>query len=187
MKTIALILLLSTGLITNTGNANTHVRFKGNDFELAATTDTQLVQEPTTGKWETVISKKESTPLKMNGVKIYTMPYMHQPKLKTKEESLGDYIEKNMKQDLDKLIQAGYNFKLNKVVIDENGKIVYYEYSGLYKVAVFNNNISFDDDQIAALNKKLRLLLDKVQFEPAYNGTRKVPYLIQRVMELLIV
>ena len=119
------------------------VTYHGNKFELSEPeTDTIVIVNPVTGKEETKIATKVPYPVKMNGSKIYApweiknnaspalgTPYNAESALNA--ETLKEYLLSNLKEELAKLKDDTYALNLQHVVVDEKGRIVYFEYNGI--------------------------------------------------------
>ncbi len=109
------------------------VTYKGNTIELSSITyDTFYVEDPVTNEKQLKIVRQEPTPKALNSKKIFTEyeTDMH-PQFAAPYKDLREYLLKNMRNDLSALNNGYYKIHLNNVVTDENGKLVYFEYSGI--------------------------------------------------------
>jgi bla regulator protein blaR1 len=110
------------------------VQYRGNTFEYSAKQrfDTVLLTDPVTGQQSGKVVKHDPIPEKMNGNRIYLPSELSsQPQSYAQNGSIPDYLFKNLSKYLDKLPDGTYRLDINNIVIDPNGKIVYFEGIGL--------------------------------------------------------
>ncbi len=107
------------------------VTYHGNQIELSVVQpDTQIVVDPVTAEQRVVIINHDPKPIKMNGVPIVEMPDK-EPYYKGDGKSLRAYMLKGMKKELSKLKDGMYTININQILVDERGRIVYFEYEDL--------------------------------------------------------
>jgi len=126
--------------IEKNGNIAT---YRGNKFEFseAGPKDTVIVLDPVTGKEKTLIAQKSPVPLKINGERIYNYNDLEGKKNEMgkpsnnpagfNKDNIKEYLITNLAGDLKSLLDNDYTMDFNYIVIDKNGKIVYFEYSGV--------------------------------------------------------
>jgi hypothetical protein len=109
------------------------VTYRGNAFELSAPIyDTQTIVDPVTDKKIKKVENKGTVPVKMNGRKIYrTYELFAAPATYLEFGPLGDYIFRELRDELNKLPNGNYVMLVDNIVVDDIGKIVYYEYHGM--------------------------------------------------------
>ena len=110
------------------------VTYRGNKFEYSqqGVADTVTVVDPVTGNEKVVVTTKDPIPTKMNGKKIYTTnEVMLKPAPLEQNGLLELFIFKNLSADLNKLPNGNYFLYVSNVVVDDKGKVVFYEYDGL--------------------------------------------------------
>lgn len=108
-----------------------YVTYKGNRFELSEPKpDTMILTDPVTGEQITKIIKKDPVPVKMNGKPIPN-EVDQQPYFTGNDKGLREYLVKNMKSELSKLDDGQYTLNLNNIVVDDKGKIVYFDYEDM--------------------------------------------------------
>ncbi|MBS1778123.1 MAG: M56 family metallopeptidase [Bacteroidetes bacterium] len=119
------------------------VTFHGNTFIVRKhTPDTTIVTDPTTGKDRTFITVKDGLFVEsMNGKKVYGEQdfqgaYAYD-NTSLKSEALKEYLLGNLKEEIKQLKDGDYYLLMDCLTVDENGKIVYYNYGGI--------STSFDD------------------------------------------
>ena len=80
------------------------------------------------------LQMKDSLPTSMNGKPIYDY-FSTKPAATYRGVQINiiDYLLVNLNNQISSLIDGAYTIVLNNMVVDENGKIVYYEYLGLQK------------------------------------------------------
>jgi len=107
------------------------VTYRGNTFTLSeATHDTVEVMDPSTGATTTKVVIKDPTPVKMNGKPIVENA-KEQAKYTGGDKDLRKYMLTNMRQELGNLKDGCYKLDISDIVIDENGKIVYFDYQDM--------------------------------------------------------
>ncbi len=174
--------------------------YRGNVFETEILVDTIMMINPVTGKENMSIIKTDPIPYTINGRKMYAIAdicHLHtklgelanQPANVT-GASIKEYLLANMKDEIAKLDDGEYEFMISYIGIDENGKIVYFDYSGIqYHIShvMYNNNgVAVTDKRKVVpeliqkeFAKKVAYLLDDAPIhEPAYVDGKQVPYLI---------
>ena len=111
-------------------NGNT-VTYKGNKFELSdPKQDTMSIIDPVTGKENTVVARLAPKPVKMNGKQI-PADVDKQPYFTGSDDGLRAYVLKRLRKELDKLDDGMYELDISNIVIDETGKIVYFDFAGV--------------------------------------------------------
>jgi len=108
------------------------VTYKGNTFELSEPQkDTIMLIDPVTGKTITELSQREPMPIKMNGNTIL-QTVDKQPYFMATKDDLQTYLLKNMQKELGKLEDGMYSLYVSDLVIDEEGKVVYFDYGKIF-------------------------------------------------------
>lgn len=147
------------------------IYFKGNVFETneASKVEVMKTDDPSSVKTVSI----DAYPIKMNDKPIVSDDKVTtKPKLKGKV-GFDDLIFKSIKPELDKLQDAdNYAIWMYNIIIDEKGKLVYYDLSGLKQA--FNHDPSADetvkiDPKISdAINKKIEEIFNSnLSFTPA--------------------
>jgi hypothetical protein len=107
------------------------VTYKGNKFEMSkSSTDSIFIIDPVTGKEDLKITQTDPKPIKMNGRAIPTQTDQT-PYYTGNEKDIRDYLIINLKQELTTLGDGMYTLNINDIVVDENGKIVYFDYKDI--------------------------------------------------------
>jgi hypothetical protein len=125
-------------------------------------------------------------PIKLNGEKIYTRmeynpkkePVADMPKIKSKHKNLPAYLHAGIQDEVKKLDSGKYFFWIENVVVDEKGKVVYYENNGVFQM---RKDIDLQKQRKETIDKKIASLLDEATFEPAQLDGKPVPYLIPSI------
>ena len=151
--------------------------YKGNVVELEIRkNDTTIVYDSETGEPKEIISSWADRPLTLNGKTIHTVfsqAYHNdididtEPVFDRKWETLGDYLFENLKADFEQLEDGKYNMLFACVVIDEQGNIAYYDYSGIQQ---FGLPLQEGEKPFVAgnmNNKVFKLMSDAPRFTPA--------------------
>lgn len=177
---------LSDGKRVKDGNK---ITYRGNVFELSSlTVDTVFVQDPVTGNMLLKIAEHEPVPVKMNGDTIYQSYALNHTvgaglntitsKSSLKAEAIRLYLLDNMKDELKKLDNGKYWLGITNVVVDKNGDIVYFDYSGLQTESPMIKNVGTNNIDLvlqAKISKKVsRLLLEMPRHAPGVSNGREV-------------
>ncbi len=171
---------------------DTTIEVNGNKLLLAGQVDTIIVTDPITSQGKLSLdydgyrSRQENgkiilnkVPVLLNGEKIYG-PYgsiniEHCAKLAKGKKYLAEHIRKKTRWQYKKLSDAAYNADIRNIVVNKEGKVVYYEYSGLYKTDGFNKQ-QLSERYLQKVNKKVRSLMNKVQMKPSTVNNQPVAY-----------
>ena len=107
------------------------VTYKGNKFEMSKSwADSIVVTDPYTGYEKMKITQTGPKPLKMNGRAILIITDQT-PYFTGNEKDLRDYLVLNLKNELTTLGDGMYTLNIYDIVVDENGKIVYFDYKDI--------------------------------------------------------
>lgn len=124
---VALILLL---LCTPASAQTTTINHKGNVFELKNMADTTEILDPVTMETEWVVRNPNPMPLKLNNMNIYGVNEVgNQPSVSG--ETLRRFIISQLSAHLKK--DGEYRLMLDNIIINDKGKIVYYNFNGIEK------------------------------------------------------
>ena len=155
------------------------VTYRGNTFELSkATFDTMTLIDPVTGSEIVKVVQHDPQPIKMNGKQIPT-DVDKNPVYTGSEKDLRDYLLKNMKDVLSKLDDGQYWLDISNILIDEHGRIVYFDYSEMKRSKTAGE---VNDANFGTINKNLQEeIYDKVcrlmevapGFQPGTIGGKK--------------
>lgn len=140
---IPLLLVCSIGFTKNSfaqafeRNGNI-VTYKGNKFELSkGSTDTMLMEDPSTKEERQIIVHTHPIVKKMNGNKLCsTDDVTTQPEPYAKDGPLEEYILKNLSDELNTLPDGSYTMDVSEIVFDNKGKVIFYQYGGFNKKEV---------------------------------------------------
>src|ERR1022692_949192 len=108
------------------------VEYRGNslEFDRPKKPAYYIEKDPVTGEEHTKGETWANEPKKLNGQKIYCSTFdkeVSKPKINAKDKSLADYILRNTRAEFEKLGDGEYNMIIPNVVINREGKVVYYE------------------------------------------------------------
>lgn len=121
--------------------------YKGNEFlfGLPRPADTITIENPVTKEQMIKVAIADSIPVSMNGKPIFYYAKGFATDVPAEklldapnsylgsDQHLRNYLVKNMQDELGKLDDGVYRIKMKNIVVDEYGKIAYYEYSGIEK------------------------------------------------------
>lgn len=171
---------------------DTIILVHGNKILLAGQVDTVEAIDPITNavkisldydgyrsryeKNKTVLSR---VPVQLNGEKIHS-PYgsitiENCAEMAKGKKYLSEYIQKKTRWQYRKISKAAYNANIRNIVVNKEGKVVYYEYSGLYKNDGINKE-QLSGRYIERINKKVRNLVENATFKPATVNKKAVNY-----------
>lgn len=148
--------------------------------------DSVLVKDLVNGGMKMLHIKADMMPVTLNGKHIYgNEPMYYIPDAETKytapilDHEAGDlekYIFAQLKNDLDKLPDGGYDLKVNRVVIDDQGSVAYYEIAGLSVFAhPLNKKAVVSNELRQAINGKIATSLNSApKFTPAAKDGKPV-------------
>lgn len=119
-------------MVDNTMHKNGNkVTYRGNNFEMYIfPNDTIEVEESVTKERTIAITTRNPVPIKLNGRTIYTTEGVNTPPELT-DRSLRKFILDDIASYLEKLDDGKYSLFISNVVMDESGRIVYFDYEGV--------------------------------------------------------
>ena len=132
-RLVVLLLFLFSALFCS---AQQEITFNGNTFGMSAA-KTIMVKDPVTGNAEQ--QSIPARPIAMNGKPIYTTDTLTRfPVFNEKgapgTEKLSGYLFTILKAELGRLDEGNYILSVTNAVIDEKGRLVYYEFGGLKRL-----------------------------------------------------
>lgn len=145
--------------------------YKGNVFDIAPGKATSY----TDGKVADVEPAYRME--KLNGKKIYSYPEASHPLSTNTNQPFVDYAEKLLGDYISKIEAKGYSIKIHNIVIDEEGRVVFYDYSGVYKAYPAVKG-TLDKEMMIAVDKKVERAMNEMRFKPAKMNGRNVAYWI---------
>lgn len=163
------------------------ITYKGNVFEMSEEQrDTVIVIDPTNGEEIMKVRMKPPRPLSMNGKSIYSN-YSTGVDISTigilTGTSLKQYLFSKLKQEFRQLNDGEYHLDIDNIIINERGKIVYYDYGGLryQEFADPNNRNKVVDKKTQDLfSKKISSLMNDVpNTQPAMINNQPVLFQIE--------
>jgi hypothetical protein len=97
------------------------------------------------------------------------------PVIKTSDNSLETFIFREVSGVLGKLPDGKYSLSLINVLVDKNGKLIYYEIAGLYPNRSNNPEVSITDDERTEMYQQIgRAMEQDATFKPATLKGKKV-------------
>ncbi len=124
------------------------ITHKGNVFEMQSMADTVIVLDPITTEISTIIQNPNPVPVKLNNMNIYAEGDVDtEPSLTWAK--LVRYIVQSSNKQVSALGNGEYKLIISNVILNEQGKIVYYNFDGINKqqgreviASTDNNNIN---------------------------------------------
>lgn len=119
------------------------ITYNGNTIEFSdkPAIDTIYVEDPITGEISMSISERAPEPIKLNGERIYTYGDLNRRSRELSDvptsqpgatlQIVKTYLLTNMDDFISRLDDGIYHFKLNHIIIDNAGSVVYYNLSPL--------------------------------------------------------
>lgn len=152
------------------------VTFKGNVFTMRSyPDDTTIVVDPTNGEEKMLITTRVPMPIAMNGDKIYQEYEIDENgslNALTDFNTIGTLSSSSIKQavineikdDFIKLPDDNYNLGISNIVLDKNGKIIYYDFEGFY---ASHTATKLPEDIKKQIDKKIINVINKLSAQPA--------------------
>ncbi len=180
--TIACIVCFSKNSYSNRPKKHGNViEYNGNTIELLPPKkpDSYLYKDPETGKSYRKPIEWPNPPIKLNGQKIYNPDQdknVTKPEMKGKYTSIAAYLLQNARKEFEQLADGDYFILISKVVVDEKGKVVYFENEGIFQD---KEDMDKQPRQKKLVDKKLNALMDDAPVSiPASCDGKPVAYLI---------
>lgn len=126
----ALLLFFSTTSVSAISTDT--LTYKGNVFVVKNMADTVTMLNQQSMEVETIINNPSPIPVKMNGLDIYGIDEVQTPPGIT-ESTLKFYILNKLGKQITGAGDGIYRMVLNSVVIDVQGRVVYYDFIGIEK------------------------------------------------------
>jgi hypothetical protein len=130
------------------------------------------------------ISFEKGKPQTLNGEKIYNSHSMTAtgPAYRNKDTSLHFYILSSLKNEFNALPDGVYNFYLNDIVVDKDGKIVYCSYDGVEMAASNKHKVAVPQDVQTNIQNKLREVITNMPpLVAAHKEGKFVPYVVKGI------
>ncbi len=152
------------------------VSFKGNKFEMKVfPVDTIAVEDSITNKFTNKMLKRAPRPIKMNGETIHDEDEIEtdRAKMEGAEQTLIEYLVRKLEKNFEQLPDGRYSMSLSSIVVDKEGHIVYYDYSGKR-----GDGKGFPIEAGKLFAGEAQQMLDEVKMKPAQlNGKRVICWL----------
>jgi len=115
------------------------INIHGNEIEMsAAYNDSAMVKDPSSGRHLLMIKKPK--PIKLNKEPIYSAADVSTPAMwRSNDSHFHTYLFNQLQSDLNKLSDGIYFFTIQQLLINKQGKLVYFVFNGLHKASTFNN------------------------------------------------
>jgi len=178
------VVLLLILICTNTGFSFDKVRkgniiyVNGNKIEMKGfLPDTIPVFDPVTGESTVKVVTRDSLPFRLNEEPIYSddNKSLFMPVINGNENSMEEFIFNSLLPALNKLPDGDYRLAITNMVVDKNGKLVYYELGDFGANWGMKDKISIPDNIKAEINQRVRNALENdVSFKPATLKGKKV-------------
>jgi len=152
------------------------VTYRGNTFEYTpqSNPDTVELTDPVTGKSEIKYIVKNSIPVKMNGKKLLnTDEVTTQAEPPGKYKRIENHILRALNSEFEKLPDGSYMLDLHEIVLDNMGKIVFYEYNGISGKGA--TQAPPEEIKKAIMNKIDDIILSAPVYKPAKANGKAVP------------
>lgn len=153
-------------------NGNT-ITYRGNTFEYAAPgTDEVIIIDPVTRRQVKKRVTRDAVPVKMNGTRIYAAGEVTAKPVQVDESvSLQLYVLKGLTTEFNKLPNGRYLLYLSNIIVDNKGKLVYYEYEG---VSAERSKYKIPADIRKTIDSKIDALVNKIAFRPGMLNDKPV-------------
>lgn len=170
------------------------ITYNGNTFEkMVGETDTVMIQDPVTGEIQTMLTTREGPIYKVNGNNIIYQYYYHnaQPveitKAKNKikaavSNTISDQL--SQMQRMKDFQSTTFNYSIGQIVIDQNGRIIYYELLNLFAIKPsddFNTSskrVDIPKDLSTQIEQKIVNVLQDINADIMYQDGKATPYVL---------
>jgi hypothetical protein len=174
-NTIIGILALMTVFVGNPASAQDFkkegnvVTYNGNKITLSASErDTIVVVDPITNEEIMQVRVKDPRPLLVNGKKIYQHEFVTaMPSRKEKNFSLEEQLATNLALKFNSFPDGNYRVYASSFVLDDQGKVVYFEYSHLSARDDQGKELPVTDEQKQIIGKEIAGNCRLVTMNPA--------------------
>jgi hypothetical protein len=148
------------------------ITFKGNKIELSTKEYRGTIIMGNNSSPRTDSLFYDPVPVKLNGDKIYSCAKdAEQPIFAGKEHDLWNYLFSKLQRNFEELPDGYYPLHLYNVVIDENGKLAFYQFEGVSNI----DNLAASKRK--SISEKIKELLDKSpEIKPAKVNGNNVAY-----------
>lgn len=170
------------GQRNRTGDVTT---YNGNTFYWKKQqTDTILVQDAATGAQSQIFTKPLSQIMKMNDVQVYkedtfqAMVSSIPAQFRYNNQSINEYLKVKLQEEMRVIPDSLLRIDLANMVVNEQGKIVYYDLTTSYKKSDGFTQMNLDNDPvfISAMDK---VVADCPAWLPAMVNGKPVPIFLQ--------
>ncbi len=138
--------------------------------------DTVTTTDKATGEEIQQVRVADPSPLTVNGRKIYDSKELaSEPQNTTLKTPFAEYIFTGLSSSFKSLPDGAYEFNLYPVIIDNNGKIVFYDFRTFYGYDKKNKRIRIDELLYKIIAAKLDELINNApKFAPGKAGGKNV-------------
>ncbi len=136
-----------------------------------AKTDTYTIPDPVTRQPLLRLATTIPQPVKVNDTAIADAP-AKRPKYKGNNDDLRAYLLHNMETELGKLYDGEYYLGIRDILVDVNGRIIYFGYEGIRHAKSGKKLPTIM--QLEVYNKMLTLLEKEGLYKPASTAGSKV-------------
>lgn len=145
------------------------VTFNGNKITLSASErDTIVVVDPITNEEIMQVRVRDPRPLLVNGKKIYEFEYVtSMPSRKDNKFSLEEQLITNLAKFFNSFPDGTYRVYASSFVVDDQGKVVFFEYSHLSARDDQGKDLPLSDLQKQAIGKEIAGNCRLVTMNPA--------------------
>jgi beta-lactamase regulating signal transducer with metallopeptidase domain len=163
------------------------IALKGNQIAFSkAEYDTIIVQDPDSHEWRTLVAGKRPKPIELNGLKVNPYFELANKPVSSNGSCLRTMMtELNLVRYLGKLPDGKYIMRLDNVLVNKEGRIVYFENAGYYKAGgnfLSNEKPSkLDKQDETVMDQKMTeyLLSGGLTFNPGEMAGSKAPFLAE--------
>lgn len=163
-----------------------NIYYKGNTIELTEKMpdDTVYVSDPVTGEIQMVITSLTPSPAKLNGVDLYKKYYRSSnlpPLFEETIEHIKTEIKKNLNDALNTMEEGSFRYAIENLIVDQKGKIIYYELAktgSAFRFANGGENYDLQEDVRNNIEQKIVNVLDNLKVDFFLENGKPVPYII---------
>ncbi len=164
------------------------ITYNGNKFEKAVgVDDTVYVEDPVTGETSMVLTRREGPIVKMNDKDILT-DYYHFDKQRPIEvvqivNKVKAEVSSNIINEVNNIQQsegATFSYYIHNLVVDETGKVVYYELAGTKYIRSSKDGSQYEISETIrkAISQKITNVLQDVNATIMHKDGKPIPYVL---------
>lgn len=162
------------------------ITYNGNKFEKAVgVDDTVYVDDPVTGETSMVLTRREGPIVKMNDKDVLSDYYLNSRPIEIAQtiNKIKAEVSSNIIHEVNNIQQsegATFSYYIHNLVIDETGKVVYYELAGTKYIRSSKDGTQYEIPETIrkAISQKITNVLQDVNATIMHKDGKPIPYVL---------